>query len=173
MNSDSVRLALSGPPLVITSMKTRFFAVSVTAKTTTTRMVGLSRGIVTYRNRWGMEAPSTLAASYRSSGIPWSPARKITMQSGMIRHDVEMMKAGTTESVEVSQLIGSKPRGWKIAELTSPYGWKRNCQRIGTTMIGMMAGKNSKTLRARRAATLARPLSAPCAGRAVTDGGLA
>ena len=68
------------------------------------------------------------------------------MHRGTIRQEVEMMKAGMTAPVEVSQLIGSKPRGWTTAVFTSPYGWKRNCHRIGTTMIGMIAGKNSITL---------------------------
>ena len=52
------------------------------------KSVGESIGSVTWRNCCQRPAPSTLAASYSSSGIVWSPARTITVNNPMFIHRV-------------------------------------------------------------------------------------
>src|SRR5207248_7857843 len=64
----------SGPPWVSTSICPNDWNAKMVPTTTAKKIVGDSIGSVTCQNRDHAPAPSTRAASWRSSGTPWSPA---------------------------------------------------------------------------------------------------
>src|SRR5690348_14569333 len=74
--------------------------------TVSNAIVGFMLGIVMYRSRCHVDAPSTLAASYSSFGIDWSPTSSTTTWKPMNFH--------TTNAMTVSRaLVGvlRKPTG--------------------------------------------------------------
>jgi hypothetical protein len=58
----------------------------MTENTTTTSVMGMSRGHVTCRNRFQPPAPSRAAASCSSGLMVWSPASRVMAKNGMPRH---------------------------------------------------------------------------------------
>src|SRR5262249_52309088 len=72
-------VATPGPPPVRMKGRSNIFSRSMSRTTSTAAMVVRRSGRVTWRKAWRPEAPSTRAASYSSSGITLSPARRKSM----------------------------------------------------------------------------------------------
>ena len=81
-------------------------------KRSATWIDGLSSGRITCRTRWKKPAPNTSAASVYSCGMPWSPARKITITNAVDRHS----SATTTAISRWFDFVGSSQMySWSIS----------------------------------------------------------
>src|SRR5680860_840956 len=73
----------------------------------TKNVVGESSGRVIFQNWRHFDAPSIWAASRYVAGMPWSPARKITILKPSPAQIETSATAGMTQVVSTSQLGGS------------------------------------------------------------------
>jgi len=79
-------------------------------------IVGLSRGSVIRRNFCHRVSPSTSAASYRSSGMPWSPPEKTIIMNGIPSHTFAAITATRAQGIDPSQSMDPPNR----ASMTPP-----------------------------------------------------
>src|SRR5690606_15212373 len=82
MAMGKVSVAETGPPRVMTQMGSKELKVQTVERSAVVSTTGRTRGRVTRKNRIQGEAPSTNAASRRSPGTDWRPARIITTMKG-------------------------------------------------------------------------------------------
>ena len=78
----STSVTLMGPPPVVIQISANCCVVQMKSSSAIEMMIGRSCGMVTLRNCWKPFAPSTVAASYRSRGMPCRPASRLIMKNG-------------------------------------------------------------------------------------------
>jgi len=86
----------------------------------TKKVVGESRGKVMFQNWRHLDAPSIWAASRYVTGMPWSPARKITMLKPRPAQIATRATAGTTQVLFTNQFGGSSENCSRKNTLISP-----------------------------------------------------
>ena len=105
-------------------------------------ITGRSCGSVIVRNRWKAVAPSTAAASCRSSRIDWSPASSATVVWGIPAQTPTRITAGSAQVKLESQSVVS-PGMWvrrRISFRIPACGWKKSFHMIPTTTAGIAHG---------------------------------
>jgi len=75
----SISVVFNGPPPVVIQMRANCWVVQMKSSRAMLMTIGRSCGRVMNTNRCRGLAPSTLAASKRSVGIPWRPASRLVM----------------------------------------------------------------------------------------------
>src|SRR6185503_17403655 len=108
-------VTLPGPPCVSNQMRSKLLNVQIEDRVTVTVITWRSPGSVTWTNRFHDEAPSTVAASYRSAGMAFNPARKHTVKNGTPFHTLTRITDGMASDGSDSQPAGQLSTRWALA----------------------------------------------------------
>src|SRR6266540_6237544 len=87
-------------------MRSKLLNVQIDDRVTVTVITWRSPGSVTWTKRCHDEAPSTVAASYRSAGMAFNPARNATVKNGIPFHTLTRITDGMASDASDSQPAG-------------------------------------------------------------------
>src|SRR6185437_1722475 len=153
-------------------MRSKLLNVQIEDRVTVTVITWRSPGSVTWTNRFHDEAPSMVAASYRSAGMALSPARNVTVKNGTAFHTLTRITDGMASDGSDSQPAGQLSTRWALASsgpmpesvssaLTLPkIGSRSERQLNAVTTVGTTHGTRSSP------ASTARPRRRWCNSRA-------